>query len=470
MADARSYDVVVIGAGPGGYVAAVRAAQLGLKTAVVERDKALGGTCLLRGCIPTKFLLQAASLHDEFTAMGRYGLKAKDLEVDWKTTQVEKTKTVRRLTSAVKGLMKKGSVDVYEGHGRLDGPGTVHVALSAGGEETLRTRHVLIATGSVPKMLPFLERDGTRVITSDEALELPEIPESLIVVGSGAVGSEFASIYRSFGSRVTLIEALPRLIPGEDTDLSTELAKGFKKRGIETRVGVKLEGAEVSERGVSVSLSGPDGNPETVNAEILLVAVGRAPVTEGLGLETTGIRTGPGGFIPVNEFMQTTAESSIYAIGDVVPTPGLAHLASKEGILAVEHMAGHPARPLRYETVPNAIYCEPEVASVGYTEETARAKGYEVKVGKFPFTHSSKAMIAGHQHGMVKIVSDAAYDEVLGVHIIGPKATELIAEAVVGMTLETTTEELFRAIHPHPTLSEAVMEAAENLHGESIHI
>lgn len=470
MADARSYDVVIIGAGPGGYVAAVRASQLGLKTAVVERDKALGGTCLLRGCIPTKFLLQAASLRDEFTGMGRYGLRAQGLEVDWKTTQIEKTKTVRRLTSAVKGLMKKGSVDVYEGHGRLDGPGTVQVALTGAGEETLQAKHVLLATGSVPKMLPFLTRDGKRVITSDEALELPEIPESLIVVGSGAVGSEFASIYRSFGSKVTLIEALPRLIPGEDADLSDELAKAFKKRGIETRVGVKLEGAEVSDDGVSVTLSGTEGKAETVRAAILLVAVGRAPVTEGLGLDTTGIRPGPGGFIPVNEFMQTTAEPSVYAIGDVVPTQGLAHLASKEGILAVEQMAGQAVRPIRYETVPNAIYCEPEVASVGYTEETARAKGYEVRIGKFPFTHSSKAMIAGHQHGLVKIVSEAKYDEVLGVHIIGPKATELIAEAVVGMTLETTTQELFRAIHPHPTLSEAVMEAAENLHGESIHI
>jgi len=469
VADARSYDVVVIGAGPGGYVAAVRASQLGLKTAIVERDKALGGTCLLRGCIPTKFLLQAASLHDEFNAMGHYGLKAQGLEVDWKTTLLEKTKTVRRLTSAVKGLMKKGSVDVVEGTGRLDGPGTIHVALNAGGEETLHAKHVLLATGSVPKMLPFLTRDGKRVITSDEALELPEIPESLIVVGSGAVGSEFASIYRSFGSRVTLIEALPRLIPGEDADLSDELAKAFQKRGIETRVGVKLEGAEVTESGVSVTLAGAEGKPETLSAAILLVAVGRGPVTEGLGLETTGIRPGPGGFIPVNEFMQT-AEPSVYAIGDVVPTPGLAHLASKEGILAMEHMAGRPVRPIRYETVPNAIYCEPEVASVGYTEETARAKGYEVRVGKFPFSHSSKAMITGHQHGLVKIVSEAKYDEVLGVHIIGPKATELIAEAVVGMTLETTTQELFRAIHPHPTLSEAVMEAAENLHGESIHI
>jgi dihydrolipoamide dehydrogenase len=318
-------------------------------------------------------------------------------------------------------------------------------------------------------MLPFLERDGKRVITSDEALELPEIPKSLIVVGSGAVGSEFASIYRSFGSDVTLIEALPRLIPGEDADMSAELAKAFQKRGIALRTGVRLETADVTGSGVAVGLKDGDGKEETLSAQILLVAVGRAPVTGDIGLDATPIKPDQAGFIAVDPFMRTAA-GTVYAIGDIVPTPGLAHLASKEGILAVEHMAGLDVRPIRYETVPNAIYSDPEVASVGCTEEQARERGAEIKVGKFPFSHSSKAMIGGHQEGLVKIVSDAAYDEVLGVHIIGYKATELIAEAVVGMTLETTTEELFRAIHPHPTLSEAVMEAAENLHGESIHI
>jgi dihydrolipoamide dehydrogenase len=465
----RTYDVVVIGAGPGGYVAAVRAAQLGLKTAVVERDKALGGTCLLRGCIPTKFLLQAASLYDETKSMGRYGLRVDGVAIDWGKTLEEKTKTVRRLTAAVKALMKKGAVDVFEGHGTLAGSREVRVRLNAGGEETLAARNVLLATGSVPKMLPFLKRDGRRVITSDEALELPRIPASLIVVGSGAVGSEFASIYNSFGSRVVLLEALPRLIPLEDTEMGAELEKAFKKRGIGVRTGASLTAAESTETGVKVALTGADGKPESLEAEVLLVAVGRGPVTEGLGLDSTSIRPDRAGFVPVDEFMRTT-EEGVYAIGDVVATPGLAHLASKEGILAVEHMAGHAVAPLRYETVPNAIYCDPEVASVGLSEEKAREKGLEIKVGRFPFTHSSKAMIGGHQEGLVKIVSDARYDEVLGVHVIGPKATELIAEAVVGMTLETTTRELFRAIHPHPTLSEAVMEAAENLHGESIHI
>jgi dihydrolipoamide dehydrogenase len=469
VAEGRSYDLVVIGAGPGGYVAAVRAAQLGLKTAVVEKDSALGGTCLLRGCIPTKFLLQAAHLHDEFMTMERYGLKAEGLTVDWKKTQQEKTKTVRRLTAAIKGLMKKGAIDVYEGHGRLQGAGQVAVELNAGGAEVLIAKQVLLATGSYPKMLPFLTRDGKRVITSDEALTLPEIPKSLIVVGSGAVGSEFASIYRSFGAEVVLLEALPRLIPLEDEDMSAELAKAFKKRGIDARAGVTLKSAQVGDDDVTVTVAGADGKEETLTAEILLVAVGRGPVSKDLGLETTAIQPDPGGFIEVDQFMRT-AEPGVYAIGDVVPTQGLAHLASKEGVLAVEHMAGLSPRPIRYETVPNAIYADPEVASVGFTEEKARELGYEIKVGKFPFTHSSKAMIAGHQDGLVKIVSDAKYDEVLGVHIIGLKATELIAEAVLGMTLETTTEEMFRAIHPHPTLSEAVMEAAENLHGESIHI
>jgi dihydrolipoyl dehydrogenase len=464
---ARTYDLVIIGAGPGGYVAAVRAAQLGLKTAVVEKDRALGGTCLLRGCVPTKFLLQAASLHDELKHGSRYGIMVDAFHLNWAKTLEEKTKTVRRLSGAVSALMKKGKIDVVSGTGRLAGPRKVIVS-GESGETTLETRFVLLATGSVPKMLPFLRRDGTRVITSDEALELPAIPASLIVVGSGAVGSEFASVYHSFGTRVTLIEALPRLIPLEDSDMSRELEKAFTKRGIAIRTGARVEGAEVSDAGVKVQVT-TSGKTESLEAEILLVAVGRGPYTENLGLETTALRPDPRGFVLVDPFMRT-AESGIYAIGDLVPTQGLAHLAAKEGILAVEHMAGHPVIPIRYETVPNAIYCEPEVASVGLTEDAAREKGIEVKIGKFPFTHSTKAMIAGHQEGLVKIVSDARYDEVLGVHIIGPKATELIAEAVVGMTLETTTTEMFRAIHPHPTLSEAVMEAAENLHGESIHI
>ena len=468
MADGgRQYDLVIIGAGPGGYVAAVRAAQVGLKTAIVEKDRALGGTCLLRGCIPTKFLLQAASLHDEIQHGGRYGITVDGLHLNWAKTLEEKTKTVRRLSAAVTGLMKKGKVDVLSGTGRLVGPKKVAVTTDEG-PVTLDTRFVLLATGSVPKMLPFLKRDGKRVITSDEALELPSIPKSLIVVGSGAVGSEFASIYRSFGTQVTLIEALPRLIPLEDADMSRELEKAFTKRGIGVRVGATMEGAEVSPSGVKVKVT-TGGKTETLEAEILLVAVGRGPYTENLGLETTSVRPDSRGFLTVDPFMRTS-EEGIYAIGDVVPTQGLAHLAAKEGILAVEHMAGHPVVPIRYETVPNAIYCEPEVGSVGLTEEAARQKGLDIKVGKFPFTHSSKAMIAGHQEGLVKIVSDARYDEVLGVHIIGAKATELISEAVVGMTLETTTEEMYRAIHPHPTLSEAVMEAAENLHGESIHI
>jgi len=464
-----TYDVVIIGSGPGGYVAAVRAAQLGLKTAVVERDKALGGTCLLRGCIPTKFLLQAATLRDEMRHMGRLGLEASDVTVNWARTQKERATTVRRLSGAINGLMKKGKIDVHQGHGTLLGPGRVRVTATDGSEQELATKNILIATGSVPKMLPFLTRDGKRVITSDEALELPEIPESLVVIGSGAVGTEFASIYHSFGTRVTLVEALPRLVPLEDEDVSAALEKSLKKRGMDVKVGTAIESAQVTADGVTATFKTPKGETETLEAEILLVAVGRGPVTEGLGLESTSIRVDERGFVPVDEFMRT-GEPGIYAIGDVVPTAGLAHLASKEGILAVEHMAGRDVRPLRYETVPNAIYCDPEVASVGWSEAEAKAKGYEVKTGKFPFTHSSKAMIAGHQEGFVKIVSDARYDEVLGVHIIGPKATELIAEAVVGMTLETTTEELFRAIHPHPTLSESVMEAAENLHGESIHI
>jgi dihydrolipoamide dehydrogenase len=468
MATKSSYDLVVIGAGPGGYVAAVRAAQLGLATALVERDAALGGTCLLRGCIPTKFLLQAAQHLDESRHFARYGLNLPgEIEVDWKTTITEKAKTVRRLTGAISALMKKGKIDVHTGHGALTGKGTIEVAAGGGETTALRAKNILLATGSRPKMLPFLERDGKRVITSDEALELPSIPGSLIVIGSGAVGTEFASLYNSFGSKVTLVEALPTMVPTEDEEIGKAMAKAFGKRKIDVRVDTTVAGAQVSEGGVrAVVESG--GKRETLEAEILLVAVGREPVTDGLGLDATAIRL-ERGFIPVDAYMRT-AEDGVYAIGDVVPTAGLAHLASKEGILAVEHMAGRDVRPIRYETCPNAIYSDPEVASVGYTEAQAVERGYEVKVGRFPFTHNSKAMIGGHQEGMVKIVSDAAYDEVLGVHVMGYKATELIAEGVLGMTLETTVEEMFRAIHPHPTLSESVMEAAENLHGESIHI
>ena len=464
----QSFDVVVIGAGPGGYVAAVRAAQLGLKTAIVERDKALGGTCLLRGCIPTKFLLQTAALQDEAKHMEKYGLSVGEISLDWKKTQAEKTKTVRRLTSAIAGLMKRGKIEVFAGHATIQSPTQVSVKLNEGGDTLISTKNILVATGSYPKMLPFLKRDGKNIITSDEALELDRIPESLIVIGSGAVGSEFASLYNSFGSKTTLVEALPQVVPTEDEDISKEMLKAFKKRGIDVRVNTAIESASVKGDKVEAVLKNAKGEKETLEAEILLVAVGRGPVTDGLGLENVGIQTDRG-FIPVNEFMQTST-AGIYAIGDVVPTQGLAHLASKEGVLAVEHMAGKAVQPIRYETVPNAVYCDPEVASVGYSEAKAKELGHEVKVGKFPFTHNSKAMIGGHQEGFVKIVSDAKYDEVLGVHIMGYKATELIAGSIVGMTLETTTEEMFRAIHPHPTLSESIMEAAENLHGESIHI
>ncbi len=462
------FDLVVIGAGPGGYVAAVRAGQLGLRTAVVERDKALGGTCLLRGCIPTKFLLQAALHKEQLSHLGAYGIEVTGVTHDWQKTLKEKTKTVRRLSSAIGGLMKKGKIEVIAGHARLDGPGKVAVALNDGGTTTLDTKHVLIATGSYPRMLPFLERDGKRIITSDEALVLPEIPRSMVVVGSGAVGSEFASIYNAFGTSVTLVEALPRLVPTEDADISAVIHKAFTKRGIAVRTNAKLESADVTPDGVSVKVT-TDGTTETLDAEVLLVAVGRGPISKDLGLETTAIQPDKAGFIPVDEYMRT-AQPSVYAIGDVVPTQGLAHLASKEGILAVEHLAGQTVRPIRYETCPNAIYCEPEVGSVGLTEEQARERGMDVKTGTFPFSHSSKAMIGGHQEGLVKIVADGAYDEVVGVHIVGHKATELIAGAVLGLSLETTAEEMGHAIHPHPTLSEALMEAAENLHGKSIHI
>lgn len=468
MSQNLDFDLVIIGSGPGGYVAAVRAGQLGLKTAIIEKDKSLGGTCLLRGCIPTKALLQNASIYEQIKNAKEFGISTGEVTLDFGAVQKRKDKVVTQNSRGVDFLMKKNKVQVIHGIGRIEAPGRVTVTDKEGKTQALQTKNILIATGSVPRSLPGVKLNGTTIITSDEALELKQIPRSMIVLGAGAVGVEFASIYSRFGARITLIELLPRILPLEDEEICAELEKALKRQ-MKIMTNTQIESADTDGQGVQIKIK---GNPDPLNAEILLVAVGRGPYTDGLGLENVEIETVKG-YIPVDEFMRTGA-SGIYAIGDVVAIPNrahpqLAHLASFEGILAVEHMAGKEVRPINYDQVPSCTYCEPEVASVGLTEAEARRRGYDVRVGRFPFSANSRARIMGESAGLVKIVSEARYDEVLGVHMVGPHVTDMIAEAGVALKLESTSVEIFKTIHAHPTLTEAVMEAAHATRGEAIH-
>ena len=468
---AEQFDVCIIGSGPGGYVAAVRAGQLGLKVAIVEKDKdaKLGGTCGLRGCIPTKALLNAAHLYHKAGEFEKYGLSVKDLSYDWAGVQKYKSGIVDKNAAGVTYLMKKNKVTVFNGFGKIAGKGKVEVALADGKKETIDAKNIIIATGSVVRPIPGFETDGEQVVNSDHILELTSVPKSLIVMGSGAVGSEFASVYHRFGTEVTLVELLDRIVPLEDAEVSKELQRAFKKQGIKVETGVKLDKLTKDKKGVKVSGKNGKGEDVTFEAEMLLVAVGRMPYLENLGLENTKVVVNPRGTIKVNEYCETD-EPNVFAIGDVIDTAWLAHLASKEGILVVEKIAGKKVEPIKQNLVPNCTYCDPEVASVGLTEAKAKEAGYDVKVGKFPFSASGKARILGETDGFVKIVAEKKYDEVLGVHIIGPHATELLAEACVAMALETTADELGRVIHAHPTVSESVMEAAEGVHDLTIHI
>ena len=461
-----AFDVVVIGAGPGGYVAAIRAGQLGLKTAIIEKDKNLGGTCLLRGCIPTKALLHTADVFEEFKHARDIGVVADGVSLDFPQAQKRKNKVVLKLAKGVEFLMKKNKVQVFKGAARIEKPGKITVTRDDGSSDAVETKNIIVATGSVPRSLPTLPIDGQHIITSDEILELSEIPKSLIVLGAGAVGVEFASMYARFGSDVVLLELLPRLLPIEDEEISAELLKSFKKQGIKSFTGANFQSAVVEDGMVRATARIGDQDRE-FTAEKLLVAVGRRAYTDGLGLENTKVEL-ERGYIKVDEYMRT-AESGIYAIGDVVPTPWLAHVASAEGILAVEHIAGKEARPINYDRVPNCTYCQPEVASVGLTEAKARERGYDVKVGRFPIPVIAKAQILGAAEGIVKVVSDKKYDEVLGVHILGPHATELIVEGCVALQMESTVEELIHTMHAHPTVSETIHEAVEDVHGMMIH-
>jgi dihydrolipoamide dehydrogenase len=468
----NSYDVVVIGAGTGGYVAAIRAAQLGQTVAVVEQQRALGGTCLIWGCIPTKALLEHAHALKVVQNAKEWGVVIPDSTPTINMTQVHarKDKVVGGLTKGVEFLFKKNKIPWIKGTAKLAGAGTIEVV--DGEKQTLQAREIIVATGSAPRSVPGIEIDHKRIITSDDAIHLPQVPKSLIIMGSGAVGVEFASIFRRFGSDVTIIELLPRLVPVEDEAVSAELEKSFRKQGIKCLTGTKVTKATSAANGVELEAQGGDGKTQKLSADILLVATGRGPVTTDLGVEAVGIAM-ERGYITVDQFYRTSVPH-ISAVGDVITLgqgvhPQLAHVSSMEGILVAERLAGQEVRPLNYDHVPSCTYCDPEIGSVGLTETEAKQRGFEVRVGSFPFGVLGRAKMAGETEGFVKIVADRKYDEVLGVHMIGPRSTELVAEAVLALRLECTVEELIKTIHAHPTFSEAVGEAAHATHGAAIH-
>jgi dihydrolipoamide dehydrogenase len=460
------YDVVVIGSGPGGYSAAIRAGQYGLKTALVEKDLKLGGTCLHVGCIPTKALLHAAALWQDLLHAKDQGILCDNPRLDFPKVIERKNQIVAKHAKGIEFLMKKNKVDWIGGYARLAGAGKVEVQTSDG-VKVLETSHVIVATGSQARMLPGLEPDPQSILTNIEILNLTAVPRSLAIVGAGAVGVEFASIFHRFGSAVTLIEMLPRIVPVEDEEISKELHRLFKKAGIRVETGAKVGAVRRESNGVSFSLTLSSGETQTVEAEKLLVAVGRQPCTENLGLETTQVAR-ERGFLQVDQYMQT-AQPGVYAIGDVVAgSPQLAHVATREGMIAVGHIAGKPVKPIDHHRIPGCTYTEPEIGSVGLTEAEARAQGLPVKVGKFPFLANSKATILDRHDGFVKVVAGEKFGEILGVHIIGPSATDLIAEAVAAMESEATVETMMSAIHPHPTVSEAVGEAFNAVYGLAI--
>jgi dihydrolipoamide dehydrogenase len=474
---ANEYDVVVIGSGTGGYVAAIRAAQLGMKTAVVERAPVLGGTCLNWGCIPTKALLEHAHALKVASDWKEWGLtigdaaSAQAIGIDMTQVHARKDKIVKGLTGGIEMLFKKNKIDWIKGSGRLAGKGTVEV--TEGQKQTLKARkEIIVATGSTPRSVPGIEIDRKRIITSDEAIHMKEIPKSIVIMGSGAVGVEFGSIFRRFGSDVTIIELLPRIVPVEDEAVSAELEKSFKKQGIKVMTGTKVTSAKTGAQGVDLIAQTSEGKEAKLSAEYLLVATGRGPVTSGLGAEDVGLQMDRG-YIRVDTEFKTNVQG-ISAIGDVITFekpghPQLAHLSSAEGVALAERIAGKDYRPINYDQVPGCTYCDPEIGSVGLTEAKAKERGYDVKTGQFKFGILGRARIAGETEGFVKIVFDKKYDEVLGVHMIGPRSTELVAEATLALRLECTVEELARTIHAHPTMSEAVMEAAHAAHGAAIH-
>ncbi|MSS70635.1 MAG: dihydrolipoyl dehydrogenase [Candidatus Latescibacteria bacterium] len=464
---ANDYDLVVVGGGPGGYAAAIRAAQLGRKVALVERER-VGGTCLNWGCIPTKSLLRNAEVLSLFRRAGEFGISCGEVSGDYRAAVTRSRTAVTRLTKGVEYLLKKNGVTTVAGHGRLTPGKAVAVADPAGKVlQEVRGERVLLATGSTSRTIPGVTPDGARIITSAEAMVLESLPKSMVILGGGVIAAEFAYLLATYGVAVTMVEMLPSILPMEDREIADTLAKSFTRTGIQIRAGTKVERVDLDAEAVSVAVSSGDAS-ETLKAEMVLVAVGRGPYTEGLGLADAGVAT-ERGFVTVDENYRTSAEG-VYAVGDLIPTPLLAHVAVAEGVVAVERMGGDEEARVDYGNVPNCIYCQPQVASVGLTEEAARQKGHDVKVSRYPFRALGKAIAAGEQEGLVKLVVDAKYGEILGAHIVGSDAAEMIAEIVLARTLEATTSEIGRTLHAHPTLHEAILEAALGAEGRAIHI
>jgi len=477
----NTYDLIVIGAGPGGYVAAIRAAQLGLRTAVVEREH-VGGTCLNWGCIPTKSLLRNAEVLSLLKRGKEFGFTFDNLQVDFAGAIRRSRQVSGRLVKGVQSLLKKNKIDLVKGEGRL--LASDRVAVEPGGQprpkrgQVLEARHIILATGARARSIPGLAIDGERIITSSHALAREECPESIIIVGAGAIGVEFAHLYHVYGAKVTLVEMLPRILPLEDEEISKTLTSLLKRRKIAVRTGTRTEGATITDDGVAVRVKNADsdqprpkrGQEETLTAEVVLVAIGVQPTSDNVGMETAGVKVDRRGFVPVDGFMRTNVPGT-YAIGDLTGKLLLAHVASAQGIVAAEHIAGHRTQPIEdYAFMPRCTYCHPQVASLGLTETQANERGHEIKVSKFPFRANGKALGLAEREGFVKIIADTVSGEILGVHMIGPEVTELLPELALARTLEATSEEIARTVHAHPTLSEVIMEAAHGIEGQPIHL
>lgn len=460
------YDLIVVGSGPGGYVAAIRASQLGLKTAVIEKES-LGGICLNWGCIPTKALLKSAQVFEYLKHAGDYGITVNEFNADFNKVIGRSRDVADGMSKGIQFLLKKNKIDVINGYGKIKQGKKVEVTAADGSATTYEAQHIILATGARSRVLPGLEQDGKKVIGYREAMSLPTLPTSMVIVGSGAIGCEFAYFYNSLGTKVTIVEFMSNIVPIEDEDVSKQLARSFKKSGISIMTESSVESVDTTGAGCKVKVKTKKGE-EIIECDIVLSAVGITPNIENIGLEDVGVITDKGKVL-VNDYYQTNIPG-VYAIGDIVKGPALAHVASAEGILCVEKIAGLPVHPINYGNIPGCTYCSPEIASVGMTEKAAKEAGIEIKVGKFPFSASGKAKAAGASDGFVKVIFDAKYGEWLGAHMIGMNVTEMIAEVVVARNLETTGHEIIKSIHPHPTMSEAIMEAAADAYGEVIHM
>lgn len=460
------FDVIVLGSGPGGYVTAIRASQLGFKTAVVEKES-LGGVCLNWGCIPTKALLKSANVFEYIKHAADYGIEVKDSNINFDNIIKRSRDVANGMSKGVQFLMKKNKIEVIMGTGKVKPGKAIEVTAEDGSKKTITAKHIIIATGARSRSLPSLPQDGKKIIGYREAMTLKEMPKKMVIVGSGAIGSEFAYFYNAMGTEVTLVEYMDNIVPVEDEDISKQLGRSFKKAGINVMTNAEVTKVDTSGKDCKVTIKTKKGE-EVVEANIVISAVGVIANIENIGLEDVGIVTDKGK-IKVDEFYATNIPG-YYAIGDCVPGQALAHVASAEGITCVEKLAGHHPEPIDYNNIPGCTYASPEIASVGYTEKAAKEAGYELKVGKFPFSASGKASAAGHKDGFVKVIYDAKYGELLGAHMIGSNVTEMIAELVVARKLETTGHEILKAVHPHPTMSEAIMEATAEAYGEVIHI